>query len=369
MNTPRYAAAAAKLLAKHLPKATPGLVERQRSVATIERAIRARIRRRRWLGVGSALAVAAALVLAVQVAELNRRSAPTSAQVQIDVSPTGRGAALQAGETARPLAPRAVLAAGQRIETPAGGGAALQLSTGTSMALAGSTAFGVDSQGAIERFSLQQGELSAHVAKLTLGQRFIVTTPDAEIEVRGTRFRLSVLGQGQACGAGTRTRLAVTEGVVEVRADGRVIDVKAGQYWPTDCSTEPQQDRAAAVEPPAQVPASALPAKQGAPALATTAGEPERALERASALAAPNDLFAEGVAKRRQGDVSGALRAYQELLSRFPRSALAENALVERMRVLASMGDPAKRSEAKRYLARYPGGFAAKEAQQLAAEP
>ena len=80
-------------------------------------------------------------------------------------------------------------------------------------------------------------------------------------------------------------------------------------------------------------------------------------------------MFAEGVAKRRQGDVSGALRAYRELLTRFPRSALAENALVERMRLLASTGDPATVPEAKRYLARYPGGFAVKEAQRLAAEP
>ena len=80
-------------------------------------------------------------------------------------------------------------------------------------------------------------------------------------------------------------------------------------------------------------------------------------------------MFAEGVARRRQGDASGALRVYQELLTRFPRSALAENALVERMRLLVSLGDPAKASEAKRYLARYPRGFAVKEAQALVAEP
>ena len=368
MNTPRYAAAAAKLISKHLPRATLGLVERQRSVATIERAIRARTRRRRLLGVGGALAAAAALVLAAQVAGLYRRSDSTSAHVLISVSPAGEGAALKAGETARPLLPRAALEAGQRIETPAGGGAALQFSTGTSMALAGSTAFRVDSQGAVERFSLQQGELSAHVAKLTHGQRFIVTTPDTEVEVRGTRFRLSVLEQGQACGAGTRTRLEVSEGVVEVRAAGSVIGVKAGQRWPTDCIAQP--GAAVAADLPAPAHASALPAKGPAqPVSAPVSGEPERTLERASALAAPNDLFAEGVARRRQGDVNGALRAYQELLNRFPRSALAENALVERMRILASVGDSAKRAEAKRYLARYPGGFAAKEAQQLAAEP
>lgn len=373
MNTPRYATAAAKLIARHLPKPTSELLERDRSIATIERAIRARSRRRRWLGAGSALAVAAALLLAVQATLQHGRSDPASARVLINVSPSGDGAALQTGAVAQPLLPRAVLEAGQRIETPVEGGAALQLSTGTSMKLAGSTAFKVDSQGAVEHFSLQRGELSAHVAKLAVGQRFIVTTPDAEVEVRGTRFRLSVLEQAQACGAGTRTRLEVSEGVVEVRASGSVIAVKAGQHWPSNCvSAEPSNDVGVNAERPAASRAPASAPKHGvaqAPTAATPNGEAERMLERASALAAPNDLFAEGVAKRRQGDVSGALRAYQELLNRFPRSALAENALVERMRLLASTGAPSAAAEAKRYLARYPGGFAVKEAQQLAVGP
>ena len=363
MNTPRYATAAAKLIAKHLPKATAELVERERSIATIERAIRARARRRRWLGAGSALAVAAALVLVAQATLFHGGSPRSSTGVLITVSPSGKGAALQAGEVALPVAPHAALEAGQRIQTPVDGGAALQLSTGTSMTLAGSTAFRVDSQGPDERFSLQRGELSAHVAKLTQGQRFIVTTPDAEVEVRGTRFRLSVLAEPQSCGAGTRTRLEVSEGVVEVRASGGVIDVKAGETWPVDCNAE----RQANAEERVHQPASSVPSKHGS--AQTTPSAPSGEAERASALAAPNDLFAEGVAKRRQGDVSGALRAYRELLTRFPRSALAENALVERMRLLASTGDSAKATEARRYLARYPGGFAVKEAQRLAAEP
>jgi hypothetical protein len=161
--------------------------------------------------------------------------------------------------------------------------------------------------------------------------------------------------------------------VVEVRVSGSVIEVKAGQHWPSNClSAERPNDFGVNAERPAASRAPASPPKRGvaqAPTAATPNGETERTLERASALAAPNDLFAEGVAKRRQGDVSGALRAYQELLSRFPRSALAENALVERMRLLASIGAPSAAAEAKRYLARYPGGFAVKEAEQLAVEP
>jgi hypothetical protein len=155
MNTPRYAAAAAKLITRHLPKVTVELVERERSIATIERAILARSRRRRWLGVGGALAVAATLLLAAQVARLRAGSEPTLSRVSIKVSPSGQGAALQAGDVGLPpvpVMPRAALEAGQRIETPADGGAALQFSTGTSVSLAGSTTFRVDSQGDIEHF-------------------------------------------------------------------------------------------------------------------------------------------------------------------------------------------------------------------------
>ena len=91
--------------------------------------------------------------------------------------------------------------------------------------------------------------------------------------------------------------------------------------------------------------------------------------QRASALAEQNDLFAEGVALRRQGDVSGALRAYQNFITRFPRSPLVENALVERMRVFASTRDARARAEAELYLSRYPHGFAVKEARLLTAAP
>ena len=111
-----------------------------------------------------------------------------------------------------------------------------------------------------------------------------------------------------------------------------------------------------------------MPGHGGAPHASAAVGlEPSASLERDSRLAAQNDLFAEGVARRRLGDVSGALRAYDEVVRRFPTSPLAENAIVERMRLLT--GASAGRAEARRYLARYLQGFAAVEARRLAAEP
>jgi ferric-dicitrate binding protein FerR (iron transport regulator) len=362
MNTPRYAAAAAKLIRQHLPSVTVVTGDEARGVATIERALRARARRRRLVGAGGFLAAAAAVALvASQLPKWLQPVPGAHASVSIDVTPSGNGAALAKSEGEQLLTTRVALASGQRIDTPENGGAALQFSTGTSLDLAGQTSFRVDSQGATQRFSLQRGELVAHVAKLTSAQRFIVDTPDTEVEVRGTRFRLRVVEQPEACGAGTRTRLEVSEGAVEVRvASFGAISVKAGEVWPTDCKSA-----AAALPPPAQpaVPRAAVLAKPAAPAVASAGSE----VERSSALAPQNDLFAEGVARSRQGDTSGALRVYQELMSRFPSSPLAESAMVQRMRLLA--GTAGGRAEARRYLTRYPRGFAVDEANKLSAEP
>jgi outer membrane protein assembly factor BamD (BamD/ComL family) len=80
-------------------------------------------------------------------------------------------------------------------------------------------------------------------------------------------------------------------------------------------------------------------------------------------------LFASGVALRRQGDVAGALRAHEELITKFPNSPLAENSMVERMRLLSSTQRERAKAEAQSYLRRYPRGFALDEARRLAGEP
>lgn len=368
MNTPRYAALAAKLLEGALRPSQLVSHDRERGIATVERAMRARARRQLWLRGTSIVAAAACLVLVGKLAfEHAKRD---RALVAINVSPAGRGAALRSGTSQEVLATKHELAAGQRIETPADGGASLELSTGTSMQIAGSTSFRVDSQGAVQRFSLQRGELRAHVAKLTSGQRFVVATPDSEVEVRGTRFRVTVLEQPETCGGDARTRLEVTEGIVELRHAGVAIAVRAGEVWPVEC--RPQLGAASA--PSSSVPAPERVARgrvdQAAGARAATFAAPESSTsvtERDSLLTQPNDLFAHGLSLARTGDTNGALRAYQEVVSRFPRSPLAENAMVQRMRLLAGSHHPRARDEAKRYLSRYPMGFASKEAAELAA--
>jgi hypothetical protein len=371
MNIPGYAAAAVKFFRRHnaLPTAPAG--DRERGIASIERALRARGRRRRLTWTASGIAVAAALTLTWQLARHWSPAALRSAAntVSINASPAGDGAAIRIGGNEQALAEPAELEANQLVETPLGGGATLRVSTGTLMQLAGGTIFRVDTHGLTQRFELRQGTLNAKVAKLTGSQRFIVATPDAEVEVRGTRFVLRVLERGEACGGGSRTRLQVTEGVVEVRAEGNVARISADQHWPNDCETTDSVGTKRPQLALAPGAASSDTEKLVRPEAETSkvAALPRGPNEPPSALAQQNDLFAKAVALRRQGNVGAALRAYDDLIKRFPASPLAENALAERMRMLATK--TAGAAEARRYLARYPRGFAREEAQTLAEMP
>jgi TolA-binding protein len=88
-----------------------------------------------------------------------------------------------------------------------------------------------------------------------------------------------------------------------------------------------------------------------------------------SDLALQNDLYARAIAARRNGQPREAAALYQELLTRFPRSPLAESAMSERMRIFRSSDRAQAIREARRYLARFPAGSARAEAEALLREP
>src|SRR5262249_2055397 len=108
-------------------------------------------------------------------------------------------------------------------------------------------------EGRAQVFALNAGSLRADVAKLGSGERFIVRTADAEVEVRGTSFLVDVVPPDPACGAGNATRVQVFEGVGRVRAGGREAAVGPGEHWPRDCRQSPAlaPSERAATEPPA----------------------------------------------------------------------------------------------------------------------
>ena len=185
------------------------------------------------------------------------------------------------------------------------------------------------------RFRLLRGAVSAHVTKLKAGERFVVATPDAEVEVRGTRFQVTVVPADEACGEGVVTRVAVSEGVVVVRSLGREARVEAGHHWPLGCpegivpSVRPAPERAAVSVKRAPAHASS------AHALSATSDSAESAP--LSTLAVENDLFSSALEAGRAGNRREAVELLTVLLARFPNSPLKQSAESARARLSESI--------------------------------
>jgi ferric-dicitrate binding protein FerR (iron transport regulator) len=360
MTAPLYARLAGKLLARELRSASPPPSPAERAAATgaIERALEGRARarrRRRWL-TGVAAAAAAAALVGGAVRWTTHRAQPLATgaarepstpvkDVQVvGYSVAGSARVVSAG-TPAPLDDRRALPAGSRIVTPAGSRAVLAFTSGTQVLLGEGGDMTIADERDTQALRLDHGSLELHVAKLAERQRFLVQTADAEVEVRGTAFRVSLVPADSRCGSGTPTRVAVNEGVVVVRQGGQESRIEAGQQWPAGCTP-------------------AVGAARPAPAVAShgvAASVP------ASSLGEQNDLFGEAMSARRRGEAGKAIEAFSRFLARYPASALAESATVERMRLLRQADPDRAVVEARQYLARYPRGFASAEAEEIVA--
>jgi len=221
-------------------------------------------------------------------------------------------------------------------------GATLALSTGTRIAVEPASEITVVDEGRSEVFALSAGSMKANVAKLDSNERFIVRTPDAEVEVRGTSFRVSVVPSDPNCGHGTRTRVRVYEGVVVVRREGTEESLSKGEQWPAGC---PKVPPSVLIAPPDTGGAAAAPRSVSMDLSPSNLGE-------------QNDLFAEAMRAKRNGDGAAAVSGFDRLVARYPSGQLAENAAAERMKVLATIDRRQAVAAANQYLARYPSGFA-----------
>jgi ferric-dicitrate binding protein FerR (iron transport regulator) len=360
MSAPRYARLASKALAQidPGPPPPPAAEDRSSAIAAVAGQIALRARKRRWRR-GIAVALAAAAVVATlgasrvlfrhatEVAVAPPPPQPTIA-AQVMVHPLGVGSQVVASGAERPLDADRALPAGSRVVTPANGRAMLSFASGTAVMLREGADLTVASEGASQLLRLDTGSVELHVAKLAAGERFLVDTSDSQVEVRGTKFRVSIVDPEMACGAGTRTRVAVTEGVVVVRHDGHEERVSAGEQWPGGCAA------------PAQPAAMPSPTRTPTPLTAAASA--------GSTLAEQNDLFASAFTAKRQGDVRAELAALDRFLATYPSSALAENAIVERMRVMRATAPERASAAARDYVTRYPNGFARAEAEAILAE-
>jgi hypothetical protein len=338
--------------------------------------MRARRRRRLALVVGSALTATA---VAAAVALVLVRGAATTTQVAMapPAPPRATGGASAVATVVAvegaPVAVRAgapvVLATGSslgladRVVVPSGATATVGLFRGTRVVVGEGSDLRLASTGPLFAFELTAGAVRADVAKLAPEERFLVRTPDADVEVRGTSFRVSRAPTDATCG-GTTTRVMVYEGTVIVRASGVETPVRGGEQWPAGCEAAPAPSaapRGTRLADPRAPPGVAAAAVARSPSPATT-GAPVPAPVLASDLAAQNDLFAAAVAKKRTGDARGAVSAFDDLLARYPATHLAQSARAERMKTLQTFDPEGARTAARDYLARYPNGFARSDA-------
>lgn len=242
--------------------------------------------------------------------------------------------------------------------------------------------------GATTRVALADGEAAFHVEHLAKEQRFLVALPDGEVEVRGTRFVVTV-------DHGRTRRVQVTEGRVSLRlADVRERELYAGEAWertgepgalapsapsaasalPT-ATTAPDAAAAASTARPGSVLTASL-STAGAQTLVAgtsmTATSPPRTTPPPAAPAAPTATvnggrFADAMALFRAGRFAEADVAFAAFESAAPGDPRTEDAAWLRAVAKSRAGDAVGASkQAQRYLDRYPQGLRRSEAEALA---
>jgi hypothetical protein len=240
------------------------------------------------------------------------------------------------------------LGAGDKLETLADGRIELandhtsfQVDRATRLELIGASPSG-------ERIRLSHGHLDVEV-RHAKERKVVIETPHGEVLVVGTAFGVTVEGEGAA----RKTQVAVEHGTVWILQNGeRRAVVEAGQRW----SSEPFPPPVSAAEPPRPAP-SAAPSNSPAPPNI----EP-------GTLAEENRLFRAALDARNRGESARSAELFGELLRRFPRSVVAEEASLGRLRALERLGRRADvQVEARRYLARFPSGHARGEVEKVLA--
>jgi hypothetical protein len=354
--------------------ATAEAARRRRVVHKIEGALRAvasdraRAERRRKIGVGAAAAAAVVLILGAATRLRHRDpvagAAPSVAHLRevagaITVA-DGRG-------VPRSLDAERALRAGDTVTTAADAHAHVVLESGISVEAASATAISLGEPfdpaiGQVnEEIRLGQGQVFVQVPKRPAGASFRVRTLDVEVVVHGTSFVVQVCdGCGGASGS---TAVKVSEGVVAVRQGGKETLVTAGEQWPT---RSPEEGKASPLRAPGE---RGAPSESAAAAIAPPA-KSASAKAAESTLAQQNRIYQGALEARRRGDHGRAIGLLDDLLSRYPKSPLAQEARVERLRCLERLGrHGAAAAEARRYLADYPDGFARDEAKARALAP
>jgi len=384
---PLYARLAAEVLAEDGQDDVPvvSVGERARAIDVVSEAIAQREQRRRRLrGAFVVLSLAASAVLvfgavrvlshrAVPAGEVAASSKAPSAAPSVDpiATPLVGDVRVRSGDVVRAIAQGTPLGAGDHVLAEGAARASVTLVTGTRLALEGTSDLAMtQSDPAMTVFTLEHGAVRADVAKLKAGERFLVRTADAEVEVRGTSFRVAVVAADTSCPVPVATRVEVTEGVVAVRHGATELALHPGESWPPPCTPPRVSGSASAAAPLRAAPLHAAPlraapshaARKPAAAPAENESPPP-----SSDLAAQNDMFTKAMQEKQSGRASAAVATLERFAATYPASPLAENAVAERMKILATSEPARARSAAREYLTRYPRGFARVDAEKILA--
>lgn len=204
-----------------------------------------------------------------------------------------------------------------------------------------------EERGGVHIVTLEAGALDVEVQPLKEGERFLVRTSDAEVEVRGTKFRVEASD-------GLLQLVSVAEGKVEVRprAGERALIEPGGVWRPS---------------PPAVAPAAAPAASSSSSSTSTSTGA---AAPRAPSKAGADETstaFREAMRAMEDGDYATAADRLKGFSQAHPDDARAEDAAFLAVLSLERAGRrEAAVQAARRYLERFPNGFRRAEAEAIA---
>lgn len=221
--------------------------------------------------------------------------------------------------------------------------------------------------GGVARVALTSGQAGFHVHKLQPGQRFLVSLPDGEIEVHGTRFTVVVEER--------RTHdVNVTEGVVSLRLrDAPPRTLLASEHWSAEAAapTTAAPTTVAVVASSATIPPPEPIASQRVAPMPTSASSTGAVASISTGAVASTstshaDDFVLGMAAFQRGDYAEADRLFASFSTRGSPDSRIEDAAYLRAVAHARAGDSAGAARlAKVYLDTFPNGLRRREAAQF----
>ena len=224
----------------------------------------------------------------------------------------------------------------------------------------------------VESVTLEHGTLDMSLRPLGPGERFVVSTQDATIEVFGTALRVEAL-QGKI------RRVTAIVGTVEVQYAGFLAVIPEGGSWRATAEppkVEKEEEKKETMQKTESSYSSGLPRIPASSAVVVPASSktktapspvaPLATAEQASDSTASRD-FADAMSTLRNGNYESSAAALEQFASKFPSDARADEAEYLRAIALQRAGRTEEAAQAaRRYLANRPSGAHRAEARRLA---